>query len=200
MSLTITKKTGHLAWCALIALRLAQRDDLVRSDMQKNLFLTRWLATAQKQRRFCREVAPDIDWLLKQGRTLGVRARLPQKLDYLYRSCTGSLRDQSDLFRLTWAFESAKEAGFSYQILSDKEWVGRQAVVPDNSRNALYLTRTGLDAAFDNDGDQIIPLWVKISGDVSGFGGLLNECGWQLASLNETNSPCLYTLMAEKGQ
>lgn len=200
MSLTITKKAGHLAWCALIALRLAQRDGLVRSDMQKNLFLTRWLATAQKQRRFCREVAPDINWLLKQGRTLGVRAKLPQKLDYLYRSCTGSLSDQSDLFRLTWAFESAKESGFSYQILSDKEWTGRRAVIPDNSQNALYLMKSGLDAAFDADGNQIAPLPVKISGDVSGLGELLKQCSWQLAGLNETTGACLYTLMAEKSK
>ncbi len=55
--------------------------------------LIRWLATAKKQRRFDRDVTPDIDWLLQQGRTLGSRAKLPQKLDYLYRSCTGALHE-----------------------------------------------------------------------------------------------------------
>lgn len=200
MSQTITKKTGHLAWCALIALHLAERNGIVRSDMQKNLFLTRWLATAQKQRRFCREVSSDIDWLLKQGRTLGIRAKLPQKLDSLYRSCTGKLSDQSGLFRLTWAFESAKEAGFSYRILSDKEWIGRYAVIPDNAHNALYLTKAALDAAFDAEGNQIAPLPVKVSGDKTGFGALLEQCGWQLAGLNETTDPFLYTLMEEKNK
>ncbi|MEX5486954.1 DUF2913 family protein [Proteus mirabilis] len=63
--------------------------------------LIRWLATAKKQRRFDRDVTPDIDWLLQQGRTLGSRAKLPQKLDYLYAPvqahytsraiCSGSL-------------------------------------------------------------------------------------------------------------
>lgn len=199
MSQTITKKTGHLAWCALIALRLAEREGIVRSDMQKNLFLIRWLATAQKQRRFSREVASDINWLLKQGRTLGVRAKLPQKLDYLHRSCTGSLSDQSDLFRLTYCFESAKETGFSYQILSDKEWIGRRAVIPDNLHNALYLTKSGLDAAFDNEGNQIAPLPVKVSGDISGFGALLDQSGWQFSDAeNETTVPGLYRLMSAK--
>ncbi|GKO04826.1 hypothetical protein NUBL17190_50480 [Klebsiella pneumoniae] len=33
------------------------------SPVQENLFLTRWLATALKQRRFSRDVAPDIEWL-----------------------------------------------------------------------------------------------------------------------------------------
>lgn len=63
----------------------------MNSDAQANLFLTRWLATAQKQRRFPREIAPDIEWLLKKGRTLGVNAKLGNKLDYLWRSCTGEL-------------------------------------------------------------------------------------------------------------
>lgn len=85
------------------------------------MFLTRWLATALKQHRFSREVAPDIEWLLKQGRTLGVRAKLRYKLDYLWRSCTGELSEQNDLFRLTYALETAKEMQWVYRLLIDRE-------------------------------------------------------------------------------
>lgn len=85
------------------------------------MFLTRWLATALKQHRFSREVAPDIEWLLKQGRTLGVRAKLRHKLDYLWRSCTGELSEQNDLFRLTYALETAKEMQWVYRLLIDRE-------------------------------------------------------------------------------
>ncbi|WP_162475745.1 DUF2913 family protein, partial [Candidatus Erwinia dacicola] len=60
---TITQKTGHLAWCALIALHLAKLDGQASSESQENFFLTRWLSTALKQHRFPREVAPDIEWL-----------------------------------------------------------------------------------------------------------------------------------------
>lgn len=196
MSQNIPRKTGHFAWCALIALHLARRDGRIHSDMQKNLFLMRWLATAKKQRRFDRDVTPDIDWLLQQGRTLGSRAKLPQKLDYLYRSCTGALHEQSDLFRLTYAFESAKEAGFSYQILNNKAWHGRYALIPDNTRNALYLFNVALDAAFDSNGKQIARLPVKISGDIAGFTALLKSCGWQLNPAQETAMPFLYSLTA----
>ncbi|EFA4912234.1 hypothetical protein C2C86_20690 [Escherichia coli] len=45
MTLTITQKSGHFAWCALVALHLAEQDGQVKSDIQKNLFLIRWLAT-----------------------------------------------------------------------------------------------------------------------------------------------------------
>ncbi|KAI85464.1 hypothetical protein AE64_05422, partial [Klebsiella pneumoniae CHS 08] len=35
------EKTGHLAWCALIALLTAREDGLVASESQENLFITR---------------------------------------------------------------------------------------------------------------------------------------------------------------
>lgn len=82
------EKTGHLAWCALVALHTAREDGLVLSESQENLFISRWFAQAKKQRRFSRDVATDIDWILDQGRRLGVRARLRHKLDHLWRSST----------------------------------------------------------------------------------------------------------------
>ncbi|WP_276573971.1 hypothetical protein [Yersinia ruckeri] len=48
--MTQTEKSGHLAWCALVALALARKDGSVCSPAQENLFLTRWLAIALKQR------------------------------------------------------------------------------------------------------------------------------------------------------
>ncbi|EEF2420316.1 DUF2913 family protein [Salmonella enterica] len=61
------EKTAHLVWCALIALRLARQDGRVRSEQQENLFLIRWFADAERQRRFSRDVATDIRWILQQG-------------------------------------------------------------------------------------------------------------------------------------
>ena len=109
------EKTGHLAWCALIALLTAREDGLVASESQENLFITRWFAQVKKQRRFSRDVATDVDWILNQGRTLGVRARLRHKLDYLWRSCTGELSEQNDLFRLPtrWSWRSSTTGGIT---------------------------------------------------------------------------------------
>ena len=70
----LAEKSGHMARCALVALALARQDGSMQSPAQENLFLTRWLATQLKQRRFPRDVAPDIEWMLKQGRHLGGRA------------------------------------------------------------------------------------------------------------------------------
>ncbi len=177
----LTQKSGHLAWCALAALALARKDGNVCSAAQENIFLTRWLATALKQRRFSREVAPDIEWLLKQGRQYGPGAKLAGKLDYLWRSCTGELSRQNDLFRLTYALEMAKDMGWAYQLFSDREWSGRHAAVLNAGVNGIYLSRSSLDAAFDDDDQQVAPVMARLTGRVQGLETLLNRCGWQIA-------------------
>ncbi|MEI7412247.1 DUF2913 family protein [Pectobacterium aroidearum] len=175
-------KAGDLAWCALVALALARQDGVVQSASQENLFLVRWLATAQKQRRFPRDVAPDIAWLLEQGRQYGVRARLPEKLDYLWRSCREDLSDQSDLFRLTYAFEMAKEAGWVYRLMADKEWAGRHAVKLNPAVNGIYALHSSIDNGFEGDGRARYPLQIRITGNVAGIRKLFESCGWGVTS------------------
>lgn len=195
--MTLTKKSGHLAWCALVALELARQDGGVISPAQENLFLTRWLATALKQRRFSRDVAPDIEWLLEQGRRLGVSAKLASKLNYLWRSCTGELTEQNDLFRLTYALETAKDMHWNYRLLSEREWSGRNAVSLNSGVNGIYLSRVNLDVAFDDNGQQINPLTARLTGNVAGVMKLFNRCWWQVEP--EASLPHQYTLMAGQG-
>lgn len=193
---TLTQKTGHLAWCAMIALLLAKRDGQALTESQENLFLIRWLSTALKQHRFPREVAPDIEWLLKQGRTLGTRAKLRHKIDYLWRSCSGVLAEQSDLFRLTYALETSKENGWIYRVLGDKHWSGRYAFTATDGINAIFLSRSSLDAAFDEGGRQTAPMLAKITGDTSTLNNLLHSCGWNAEHCQ--NEPVLHQLTASK--
>ncbi|EAA7680474.1 DUF2913 family protein [Salmonella enterica] len=197
--MTLTEKSGHLAWCALVALALARQNGDVLSPAQENLFLTRWLATALKQRRFSRDVTPDIEWLLKQGRQFGVSAKLASKLNYLWRSCTGELSEKNDLFRLTYALETAKDMSWNYRLLSDREWAGRYALALNASVNGIYLSRTNLDAAFDNDGRQINPLLTRLTGNVGGVVKLFNRCGWHADSAQDASLPHQFTLMAGQG-
>jgi hypothetical protein len=196
---TLTEKSGHLAWCALVALALARQNGDVLSPAQENIFLTRWLATALKQRRFTREINPDIEWLLKQGRQLGISAKLASKLDYLWRSCTGELSEQNDLFRLTYALETAKDMHWNYRLLNDREWSGRYAVSLNSAVNGIYLSRTNLDAAFDDSGRQINPLQMRLTGNVAGVIKLFNRCGWQAESAHDVSLPHQFALMARQG-
>lgn len=195
----LTEKSGHLAWCALVALALARQNGDVLSPAQENLFLTRWLATALKQRRFSRDITPDIEWLLKQGRQLGVNAKLASKLNYLWRSCTGELSEQNDLFRLTHALETAKDMCWNYRLLSDWEWSGRNAVTLNASVNGIYLSRSSLDAAFDDDGRQINPLVAHLTGNVEGLVELFIRSDWQVEPDHDAPRPYRYTLMVRQG-
>ncbi|EBE3722345.1 DUF2913 family protein [Salmonella enterica] len=190
----LTKNSAHLAWCALMALLMARQDGTVSSPAQENLFLTRWLATALKQRRFPRDVTPDIEWLLQQGRTLGGRAELRSKLEYLWQSCTSELDTQSDLFRLTYALEHARSLAWIYRLLSDREWSGSRAVTLSASVNGIYLLHSSLDAAFDLAGHQVAPLLARITGNVAGLEKLFSSCGWQCIAVEDKGLPFLYRL------
>lgn len=175
-----TAATAHMAWCALVALHTARQDGKANSEAQENLFITRWLAEAQRTRRFSRIVARDIDWLLKQGRTLGVSAKLPFKLDFLWKATTGSLEEQPDLYRLSHALDTAREYHWIYQVLSDDQWQGRRQLVLNREVNGVYVLKSSLDAAFDDRGCQHQPVRIRVTGNIPGFEKLLESCGWKV--------------------
>lgn len=191
-------KTGHLAWCALVALQLARQDGLISSESQENLFITRWFALAKKQRRFSRDLATDIDWILNQGRSLGIRARLKQKLDYIWRSCTGELLEQNEMFRLTYAMELAMEHAWVYQVLSDRDWSGRHRIQTPASVNSICLLKSALDIAFNQDGEQVLPVPARISGQFEALNELLKSCGWIAVPEANASLPHQFMLMVRQ--
>lgn len=187
---------SHLAWCGLIALYTARQDGLVTSPAQDNLFLTRWLATAEKQRRFSRGLASDISWLLKEGRGKGLRADLPGKFDYLWRAGNGNLLAQNDLFRLQHALHAVKLTGWIYMVLAEGEWSGRRQLRLSPAVSGIYLNRSALETGFDKDGRQRIPLPARITGELAGLDVLLRRSGWRRETAGAQDAQ-LHTLLAE---
>lgn len=195
-----TDKTGHLAWCALVALQLAHQDGLINSESQENLFITRWFALAKKQRRFSRDLATDIDWILNQGRALGMRARLRHKLDYIWRSCNGELLEQNDMFRLTYAIELLMEHAWVYQALSDRDWTGLHRIQTSASVNSICLLKSALDIAFNEEGKQILPVPARISGQVEALNELLKSCGWIALPEGDASVPHQFMLITRQDE
>lgn len=185
---------GHLAWCGLTALYLARQSGSVSSPAQENLFLCRWLATAEKKRLFRRELASDISWLLREGREKGLGADLPGKLEYLWRASNGSLLDQNDLYRLQHVMHAISLTGIKYGVLSENEWEGRQAVKLSPKVPGLFLRRSDLDNGFDANGCQVKPLAVRITADISAVDALLSRAGWKQVPSQE--NPLLHYLSA----
>jgi hypothetical protein len=156
---------SHLAWCALVSLRLAQHDGQALSSLLIHTFLLRWLATAQKQRRFPRNVAPDIENLLKLGRQKGPAAGLHQKLKYLWESCPSSVKQQSDLFRLTCAIEALKTQGWVNAAVADDEWDIPALLVDYADVSALLVRKSDLVQHFADNGQLTGKIEFVVNGD-----------------------------------
>lgn len=107
---------GHFAWCALVALRLAQRDSQAHSPLMAHSFLMRWLGTAQRQKRFSRDIANEIEELLRCGRQKGAGAKLQQRLEGLLSPCNSPVQRQSELHRLTFAIKQLKSMGWIMRL------------------------------------------------------------------------------------
>lgn len=191
--------SAHLAWCALIALHLARQEGHVHSESQENLFLMRWLAGAEKQRRFSRDVARDISWLLKQGRLSGLNARLRSKLEFLWRAGSGDILAQTDMFRLSWGLDTLKGYRWGYYVLSDSDWSGRRRMRLSPDVNAVSLLQSSLESAFADDGSQLHPVRVKVNGNVAALEALLASCGWRLQQ-EDDGEFCLMTDRSETGE
>lgn len=103
---------------------------------------------------------------------------------------------QAALFRLTYALETAKEMHWIYRLLADREWSGRHALVINVQVSGIFLSRSSLDAAFDDDGKQIAPIMARVTGNVEGLAKLLDRCRWQLALCQDKQMPYLFQLIA----
>lgn len=155
---------AHLAWCALVALRLTQHDGQPLSPLTTHTFLLRWLATAQKQRRFPRSVAADIEGLLRLGRQKGPAAGLHKRLEYLYESCSSPVSRQSDLFRLTCAIEALKAQGWINVTVDEHEWNLPALAAEYDDVSALLVKKSELVRCFADDGRLTASLTFVVKG------------------------------------
>ena len=128
-------------------------------------FLLRWLATAQKHRRFPRSVAPDIESLLRLGRQKGPAAGLLKRLEYLYESCSSPVSRQSDLFRLTYAIEALKTEGWVNAVVTDHEWQSADTLAAEYyGVSALLVRKTELAQHFSDEGKLQAPVLFLTTG------------------------------------
>lgn len=185
---------AHFSWCALVCLRLAQQDGQALSPLTIHTFLVRWLADAQKQRRFPRSVASDIDSLLRLGRQKGPAAGLLKRLEYLHQSCTVPVTQQSDLFRLTHAIEYLRSQGWINAVVSDEEWEPAFLYAEYAGVSALLVRKSELQRHFTEEGQQSAPVDFIVVGDSRVVGDALDaralcytvgeqHAGWCLLSL-----------------
>lgn len=159
---------AHFAWCALIALRIAQQEGQALSRLSMHAFLLRWLTVAYKQKRFPRAIASDIESLVVLGRQKGLAASLFSRLEYLWSSCSGSVSAQSDLYRLTYAIEQLKSEGWVNAAVSDRDWGNEALLVHEYSdTDALLVRKSALTGGFSDQGKLVAPVEFLVTGNLT---------------------------------
>lgn len=185
----------HLAWCALVALRLAQRDGQALSPLMAHTFLLRWLATAQKQRRFPRSVAADIEGLLQLGRQKGPTAVLHKRLEYLYESCSSPVSRQSDLFRMTYAIEALKAQGWINATVDDHEWDLPALAAEYDDVSALLVKKSELVRCFAKDGRLTASLTFVVKGNPQAVQAAFTEQALTCTLPEQNNNTCTFLMV-----
>ncbi|MNB69202.1 hypothetical protein D3C76_1099990 [compost metagenome] len=188
---------AHLAWCALIALRLAQRDSQASSPLMTHTFLIRWLASAQKQHRFPRSVAPDIDSLLNHGRQKGHAAGLHQRLEYLWASCSSPVKQQSDLFRLTYAIETLKAQDWVNAAVADAEWDIPTLLTEYADVSALLVKKSDLVQYFAESGQLTGEVQFVIKGEMKTALAAFDAQAFRYATDDTGDGHILLTLLPD---
>ena len=180
---------ARFAWCALIAVQLARIDGQASSPFAVHTFLLRWLSTAQKQKRFPRTVAFDINSLLELGRRKGPGANLHDRLEYLWNSCSAPLSTQSDLFRLTWAIEKLKSQGWCNAVVNDSEWNAPGLLDEYRTESALLVRKSLLTQQFTDDGTLEGDIPFLLNGDVASFTAILAEANLEMVVCDHDREP-----------
>lgn len=111
--------------------------------------------------------------------------------------CGNPVPEQNALSRLTFVMEAAKDMGWVYRLLTDREWSGRHAVNLNPGLNGVYVSQTSLTAAFNAEGRQVKPLMARLTGSVAGLEQLFDRYGWKLTAERNDDFKNLFTLAAE---
>jgi len=162
--------------------------------MMAHTFLVRWLAVAQKQRRFPRSIALDIDSLLKLGRQKGPTAGLQQRLKYLLESCSSPVSYQSDLFRLTYAIEALKAQGWVNAAVADHEWDIPALLVEYADTSALLVRKSDLVHHFNNEGQLTGRVEFLVNGNMHHCVCAMQAQGLPTMQPEKTNSTQIFAL------
>ncbi|EBL8291908.1 hypothetical protein DLP14_14745 [Salmonella enterica] len=162
-----TPDIAHLAWCALIALALAQQEGKARSPMTTHTFLLNWLSTAQKQRRFSRSVSQKLEMLLNLGRQKGIAANLHDNLTVLWQAGYTPVRQDSSLLRLISSIQQLKTNKWVNDAITDEEWHIPTLLEEYCHISALLVKKSELHHHFDDEGALLGSLAFLVTGNTA---------------------------------
>lgn len=199
MTISFTKRPdtelAHLAWCILVAIKIARLEGKAQTTLQTHIFLMQWLSSAQKRKVFPKSLAPDILWLLDQGKRYGPAARLFSKVEYIWLASSGELSNQSVLFRFTCMIDTLRTMGWQDYLLSDAEW--QSGWKSGMASPAVYTQKSSLHDSFTESGKLVKPLEIRLTGDSDRIYPLLEQCKLTVAKLPVSHGFVAFVLQPE---
>lgn len=156
----------NFTWSALVAIKMAWKDKKISSPFTEHMFIMNWLSVAQKKKLFPKNVATDIDWLLSEGRSKGVNARLRFKIEYLRSTCEKENETKSALFRFTRVFELLNLSGWDCFLITVPKWKDISKSEISSPGNFIYVQERKVQECFGKDGGLLCQLKLRVSGDV----------------------------------
>ncbi|HBY4431430.1 DUF2913 family protein [Klebsiella pneumoniae] len=171
-----TDQLGYFAWCALVALGLARQEGKATNQVSEHVFISNWLNKAWKDKRFPKSTAPELTGLIKRARAEGIAANLEKVLYALFKKCTRSIIEQSELFRLNFAIDGFKRYGWNTILTTARDWKVLTKCDPSMVEgNALIIDNKSLYSSFNDSGYLLKPLELKVFGDKAFFINLLKR-------------------------
>ncbi|MDM3354927.1 hypothetical protein [Citrobacter sp. Cb004] len=166
----MSEKVTHFVWCALVAVEIARSDGRVQTQEEERNFIMKWLQQAQKKRLFCREVAPVLLALQKLNNLYGVSISIREILNYYWQLDTGSLRKQTDFYRLHCALTFIK--------LPEAQKI----FLPKHKQfMEIFIDNETLLRVFDDSGNLIMPLMIKVEFNISLIRLIFRKCSFYCA-------------------
>lgn len=184
---------AHFAWCLLVAIKLAKFDGLASTKTNEHLFIMRWLGNAQKRKLFPKSVAPDIIWLQGMGKKYSYSANLRSKVEYIWHSSTGAIKEKNDLFRLTYLIETLKDMGWEDVRMSEKDWKNERYNYGASRR--LFIKMTDIALCYSDENKLVSPFELRFCGNTDGLLTAFSDCDIKNSGLTACENYSVITVI-----
>lgn len=187
----------HLSWCLIIAVKLARQEGKIISSLHEHMFIMQWLGNAQKYKLFPKSLAQHILWFQVQGKRHGTKAKLYEKAQAIWAIQPQEKDQQSALIRFTQLYEELKMLGWEGFVLPDAEWPSE---IDKKQTNAvIYVNKKSLFESFDEYGNHVKPLEIRVKGNVTPFLALLTKFKFNTEKKTDIDNFAVFRLLQEKG-
>lgn len=174
MAVSSISKLTHLAWCALIALQIEKKRNIIFSAEHEHFFLLRWLESAKKKKVFSRDLARDINWLITDANQRGTTSRIRDKVEYIWQTGSGKILRMDYSQRLKAFMDAQVLMGWVKNVLSHEK---QEIFRPEPGLATVAIFESAYAKFLSDASEYRSPFTFYVYGPSSGLIALADDCG-----------------------